>query len=107
MEKVRVGVIGGSGIYDLAQLRDVREVRLETPFGAPSDAYIVGHLDDQPVAFLPRHGRGHRISPSRLNSRANIYGFKMLGVSIWYRSAHAAACSCSTGPAILSCQTSP
>jgi 5'-methylthioadenosine phosphorylase len=80
MERVRVGVIGGSGIYDLAQLHDVREVRLETPFGAPSDAYIVGHIHDQPVAFLPRHGRGHRISPSRLNSRANIYGFRMLGV---------------------------
>lgn len=80
MERVRVGVIGGSGIYDLAQLRDVREVKLETPFGAPSDVYIVGRIEDQPVAFLPRHGRGHRISPSRLNSRANIYGFKMLGV---------------------------
>lgn len=80
MEKVRVGVIGGSGVYDLAQLRDVQEVRLDTPFGAPSDAYIVGNIDGQAVAFLPRHGRGHRISPSRLNSRANIYGFKMLGV---------------------------
>ncbi|OQA47468.1 MAG: S-methyl-5'-thioadenosine phosphorylase [Chloroflexi bacterium ADurb.Bin325] len=80
MERTRVGVIGGSGVYDLAQLRDVQEVRLKTPFGAPSDAYIVGQIDGQPVAFLPRHGRGHRISPSRLNSRANIYGFKMLGV---------------------------
>lgn len=80
MEQVRIGVIGGSGVYDLAQLRNVREVRLDTPFGAPSDAYIVGEIDDQPVAFLPRHGRGHRISPTRLNSRANIYGFKQLGV---------------------------
>jgi 5'-methylthioadenosine phosphorylase len=58
----------------------VREVRLDTPFGAPSDAYIVGKIEGQPVAFLPRHGRGHRISPGQLNSRANIFGFKMLGV---------------------------
>ena len=80
MNKVRIGVIGGSGVYDMAQLRDVREVRLDTPFGAPSDAYRVGQIDGQEIAFLPRHGRGHRISPTHLNSRANIYGFKMLGV---------------------------
>ena len=80
MDKVRIGVIGGSGVYDMAQLTDVREVRLDTPFGAPSDAYIVGKIDDVSVAFLPRHGRGHRISPTQLNSRANIFGFKMLGV---------------------------
>ncbi len=80
MDKIRIGVIGGSGIYDMSQLTDVQEVRLETPFGAPSDAYIVGRIGGQPVAFLPRHGRGHRISPTQLNSRANIYGFKMLGV---------------------------
>ncbi|PKO22473.1 MAG: S-methyl-5'-thioadenosine phosphorylase [Chloroflexi bacterium HGW-Chloroflexi-1] len=80
MEKVRIGVIGGSGVYDMAQLTDVREVRLDTPFGAPSDAYVVGQIGGQPVAFLPRHGRGHRISPTQLNSQANIYGFKMLGV---------------------------
>jgi len=80
MEKVRIGVIGGSGVYDMAQLTDVREVRLDTPFGAPSDAYVVGKIGGQPMAFLPRHGRGHRISPTQLNSRANIYGFKMLGV---------------------------
>ena len=78
--KVRIGVIGGSGVYDMAQLTDVSEVVLDTPFGAPSDAYIVGRIEGVPVAFLPRHGRGHRISPTRLNSRANIYGFKMLGV---------------------------
>jgi 5'-methylthioadenosine phosphorylase len=77
---VRIGVIGGSGVYDMAQLTDVREVRLDTPFGAPSDAYVVGSIEGQPVAFLPRHGRGHRISPGQLNSRANVYGFKMLGV---------------------------
>jgi len=80
MEPVRVGVIGGSGVYDLAQLSDVQEVRLVTPFGAPSDAFVVGKIGGQPVAFLPRHGRGHRISPTNVNSRANIYGFKMLGV---------------------------
>lgn len=80
MEQIRIGVIGGSGVYDLTQLQNVREVRLDTPFGAPSDAYIVGEIEGQAVAFLPRHGRGHRISPTRLNSRANIFGFKMLGV---------------------------
>jgi 5'-methylthioadenosine phosphorylase len=80
VEPVRIGVIGGSGVYDMAQLTDVQEVRLDTPFGAPSDAYMVGSLEGQRVAFLPRHGRGHRISPAQLNSRANVYGFKMLGV---------------------------
>jgi 5'-methylthioadenosine phosphorylase len=80
MDKVRIGVIGGSGVYDMAQLTEVQEVRLDTPFGAPSDAYIVGEIDGVAVAFLPRHGRGHRISPTQLNSRANIFGFKMLGV---------------------------
>lgn len=80
MDQVRIGVIGGSGIYDMVELQDVSEIRLDTPFGAPSDAYIVGAVEGQRVAFLPRHGRGHRISPARLNSRANIFGFKMLGV---------------------------
>lgn len=80
MEKVRIGVVGGSGVYDMRQLTEVQEVRLDTPFGSPSDAYVVGKLGGQPVAFLPRHGRGHRISPTQVNSRANIYGFKMLGV---------------------------
>ncbi len=80
MEQVRIGVIGGSGVYDMSQLKDVREVRLDTPFGAPSDSYIVGTIEGQPVAFLPRHGRGHRVSPGRLNARANIFGFKKLGV---------------------------
>lgn len=77
---IRFGVIGGSGVYQLDALTDIAEVTLETPFGAPSDAYITGTLHGQRVAFLARHGRGHRISPSRLNQRANIYGFKMLGV---------------------------
>jgi 5'-methylthioadenosine phosphorylase len=80
VEPVRFGVIGGSGLYSMEALTDVEEIHLDTPFGAPSDAYIVGKLNGQRVAFLPRHGRGHIISPGRLNQRANIYGFKMLGV---------------------------
>jgi 5'-methylthioadenosine phosphorylase len=79
-ESIRFGVIGGSGVYQMEALTDVEEITLETPFGAPSDAYVTGTLHGQRVAFLARHGRGHRISPSRLNQRANIYGFKMLGV---------------------------
>ncbi len=80
MEPVRIGVIGGSGVYELSALQDVEEIWLDTPFGRPSDAYIVGTLDGQRVAFLSRHGRGHRIGPTRLNSRANVWGFKKLGV---------------------------
>lgn len=79
-DPIRFGVIGGSGVYSIEALTDVEEITLDTPFGAPSDNYIVGTLHRQRVAFLPRHGRGHRISPTRLNQRANIYGFKMLGV---------------------------
>ncbi|MFN8445283.1 MAG: S-methyl-5'-thioadenosine phosphorylase [Caldilineaceae bacterium] len=79
-DPVRFGVIGGSGVYSIEALTNVEEVTLNTPFGSPSDNYIVGTLHGQRVAFLPRHGRGHRISPTRLNQRANIYGFKMLGV---------------------------
>lgn len=77
---IRIGVIGGSGVYQMEALENIEEVMLDTPFGAPSDAYIVGVLAGQRVAFLARHGRGHRFSPSRVNYRANIYGFKMLGV---------------------------
>ncbi|MCY3901047.1 MAG: S-methyl-5'-thioadenosine phosphorylase [Caldilineaceae bacterium] len=79
-EPIRFGVIGGSGVYQMETLSDIEEIELDTPFGKPSDAYIVGTLHGQRVAFLARHGRGHRISPTRLNQRANIYGFKMLGV---------------------------
>lgn len=80
-DPIRFGVIGGSGIYQMEALTDLEdEIALETPFGAPSDNYIVGKLHGQRVAFLARHGRGHRISPTRLNQRANIYGFKQLGV---------------------------
>lgn len=77
---LRIGIVGGSGLYNMEALEDRREVRVETPWGDPSDAYIVGKLEGREVAFLARHGRGHRINPSNLNFRANIYGFKKLGV---------------------------
>ncbi|KPL23324.1 MAG: S-methyl-5'-thioadenosine phosphorylase [Anaerolineae bacterium SM23_84] len=80
MEQVTLGVIGGSGVYDIEALQDVEEVRIKTPFGDPSDAIVVGTLAGVRVAFVPRHGRGHRIMPSELNSRANIYALKSLGV---------------------------
>jgi 5'-methylthioadenosine phosphorylase len=76
----KIGVIGGSGLYSMPGFTGQREVTVETPFGAPSDNYIVGQLEGHEVAFLARHGRGHRISPSELNFRANIYGMKSLGV---------------------------
>ena len=78
--QAKIGVIGGSGLYAMPGFELQQEVFLETPFGRPSDAYMVGALAGKQVAFLPRHGRGHRISPSELNFRANIYGMKMLGV---------------------------
>jgi len=80
MEPVKLGVIGGSGVYEMEALTDIEEVKLQTPFGEPSDAIIVGTLSGRRVAFLPRHGRGHRISPTELNSRANIFALKSLGV---------------------------
>jgi len=76
----KIGVIGGSGLYDMAELDSVEMVELRTPFGDPSDAFITGQLGGRQVVFLPRHGRGHRILPSRLNFRANIFGMKQLGV---------------------------
>lgn len=78
--RATVGIIGGSGLYEMDGLQQIREVRVRTPFGAPSDAVMVGSLDGVPVAFLSRHGRGHRISPSEINYRANIYALKALGV---------------------------
>ncbi len=75
-----IGVIGGSGLYEIEGLTAVQEVTLETPFGAPSDAYITGTLGGAKMVFLPRHGRGHRFLPSEVNYRANIYGMKTLGV---------------------------
>ncbi len=79
MDQARLGVIGGSGLYAIEGLEDVREVRVRTPFGAPSDRYVLGTLDGVPMIFLPRHGQGHRIQPSDLNFRANIWGMKKLG----------------------------
>lgn len=75
-----VGVIGGSGLYEMEGLEDVERVRLETPFGAPSDEYVTGMLGGVPMVFLPRHGRGHRLLPSEVNYCANIHGMKQLGV---------------------------
>jgi 5'-methylthioadenosine phosphorylase len=75
-----IGIIGGSGLYAIPGLTKIKEARVKTPFGSPSDAYICGVLEGRKVAFLARHGRGHRILPSELNFRANIHGFKQLGV---------------------------
>lgn len=80
MSQATIGLIGGSGLYGMKELTDAEEVKLETPYGDPSDAYMLGNLGGQKVAFLPRHGRGHRLNPTEVPSRANIYGFKMLGV---------------------------
>jgi 5'-methylthioadenosine phosphorylase len=75
-----IGIIGGSGLYEMEGFTDVREVAVETPFGPPSDALMVGALEGRRVAFLPRHARGHRLLPSELNFRANVYAMKTLGV---------------------------
>jgi len=80
MEKVQIGIIGGSGLYDMAGVTDREEVKLATPFGDPSGPYVIGTLRGRRVAFLARHGAGHRILPSELNFRANIFGMKLLGV---------------------------
>jgi len=75
-----IAIIGGSGVYDASMLDNVKEIEIDTPFGKPSDAITIGSFGDINVAFLPRHGKGHRISPSKLNSRANILALKKLGV---------------------------
>jgi 5'-methylthioadenosine phosphorylase len=80
MEKIRIGIIGGSGLYDMAGLEEREEVAVATPFGDPSDKLVTGTLGGKRVAFLARHGRGHRLMPSELNFRANIYAMKTLGV---------------------------
>lgn len=79
-EPVSIGVIGGSGLYEMEGLSRIKTVRIATPFGKPSDEYIIGTLHGKRVAFLPRHGRGHRLLPTHINYRANIYGMKKLGV---------------------------
>ncbi len=75
-----IGIIGGSGLYSMSGLTDTREIKVKTPFGDPSDAFVAGTLEGKRVAFLARHGRGHRITPTELNFRANIYAMKLLGV---------------------------
>ncbi len=80
MRQAKIGIIGGSGLYSMPGFEAHEELALETPWGAPSEKYVVGSLAGREVAFLARHGRGHRISPSKLNFRANIWGMKMLGV---------------------------
>ncbi len=79
-QRARLGIIGGSGLYAMEGLRDREEISITTPFGSPSDHITLGALDDTRVAFLPRHGRGHRLSPSEVPSRANLYALKSLGV---------------------------
>jgi 5'-methylthioadenosine phosphorylase len=79
-EQVQIGIIGGSGLYDMADVTDRREVALTTPFGDPSGPYVLGTLRGKRVAFLARHGAGHRLLPSELNFRANVFGMKLLGV---------------------------
>ena len=77
---MKVGIIGGSGLYDMEGLKEPKWVRVDTPFGKPSDEYLTAELSDREIVFLPRHGRGHKLLPSELNYRANIYGMKFLGV---------------------------
>lgn len=80
MAKAEIGIIGGSGLYQMPELKDIEEVSVDTPFGKPSDAFIMGTLEGVRVAFLPRHGSGHRLLPTELPFRANIYAMKLLGV---------------------------
>lgn len=80
LPQAEAGILGGTGLYEIEGIEDIEEVNLDTPFGQPSDAFIIGVLEGKRVAFLSRHGRGHRILPMEINYRANIYGFKMLGV---------------------------
>ena len=78
--RAAIGIMGGSGLYEMSGLTNTREIRVRTPFGNPSDAMVLGTLEGKRVAFLARHGRGHRILPSEINYRANIYAMKLLGV---------------------------
>lgn len=80
LSEIKIGVIGGSGLYEMEALTDIEEINLDTPFGKPSDAFITGNLEGTRVAFLPRHGRGHRLLPTEIPFRANIYAMKILGV---------------------------
>lgn len=81
LAKAEIGILGGTGLYEMEGISELTEIKIETPFGEPSDAYIIGTLEGKKVAFLSRHGRGHSYLPSDINYRANIYGFKLLGVT--------------------------
>jgi len=80
MPQAKIGIIGGTGLYDIEGMTDIEEVGIDTPFGKPSDSIVVGRLEGVGIAFLPRHGKGHRISPTEIPARANIYALKSLGV---------------------------
>src|SRR5256714_11956837 len=80
MTTAKIGIIGGSGLYQMPELKEIEEVSVDTPFGGPSDSFIVGTLEGERVAFLPRHARGHKLLPTELPFRANIYAMKLLGV---------------------------
>jgi len=81
LSQAEIGIIGGSGLYHMPGFTESEEVRLKTPFGDPSEVYVLGTLEGRKVAFLSRHGRGHMLMPTELNYRANIHGFKQLGVN--------------------------
>src|SRR5437762_7065272 len=76
MTKAKIGIIGGSGLYQMPELKDIEEIEVDTPFGSPSDTFVIGTLENERVAFLPRHGKGHRFTPTEVPYRANIYGLK-------------------------------
>ena len=96
---VKIVIIGGSGLYDMADVTDRSEVTLQTPFGEPSGPYLLGTLRGKRVAFLARHGKGHRLNPSELNYRANIFGMKMLGVvASWKPTTISSRCFCGVPP---------
>src|SRR5207247_3484091 len=80
MTAAKIGIIGGSGLYQMPELTEIDELEIQTPFGSPSDKFILGTLEGERVAFLPRHGVGHRFTPTEVPFRANIYGMKLLGV---------------------------
>ena len=80
MQRAKIGIIGGSGLYQMEGMTNVETIKISTPFGDPSDEITIGTVEDVPMAFLPRHGRGHRISPTALPVRANIWALKSLGV---------------------------
>ena len=80
MTTAKIGIIGGSGLYQMPELKDIEEIEVDTPFGSPSDAFVIGTLENERVAFLPRHGKGHRFTPTEVPYRANIYALKLLGV---------------------------